>query len=120
MLLEKDERIRVEKIIDIKKVEKKYIRSIKSIHKTKKIEAIVYLGILGTEGARQALEGILIHEKDYIVKLYIANALADIGKKQSISVLVASLLKSNLFYRERVNALIAEFGEEFNELTLSL
>ena len=110
------DRIKAEKVIDIDKVEIKYLIEVKSIFRTKRIGAIVNLGILGTEKARLILEKNLLKEQDNIVKLYIANALADIGKKESISVLIVSLLNSNKFYREKVNALIADFGEDFNRI----
>ena len=49
------------------------------------------------------------------VKVYIANALSDIGDKRSIPALVSSLLGSHRWYRDKVNMLICAFGEELKE-----
>lgn len=111
------DKLRIENIkkhVNLEKAESKYIRSIKSIHKNKRLEASVYLGLLGTEKARAALEKSIIRERDNTCKLYMANALTDIGNKMSIPVLVASLIGSKHWYREKVNMLIVDFGEAFN------
>ena len=108
------ERERVHKVIDINKVEKLYFKRINSIFRTNRIEAIIYLGTIKTEKARLVLENKLIKEKDITVKLYIAIALNDIFNKESISALISSLQNANRFYRDKVNMLIAEFGEDFN------
>ena len=113
--LDKETRERIEKVININKIEKKYLRGQNSIFKTKRIESIVYLGLLKTEKARLALEKDLLKEKDFTIKIYIANALGDIGKKESIPVLIESLIGGEHFYRERVNMLIADFGKDFND-----
>jgi hypothetical protein len=95
-------------------LEKKYIRQLRSWFRIKRMEAAVYLGLLGTDNARLALEQALLKERLYPVKLYIANALADIRNEDSIPVLVASLMNAHRWYRERVNMLIADFGKSFN------
>ena len=115
ILLEQDKNKRVQKAIDINKIENKYLKEINSIFKIKRISAAVYLGIIGSDSARLTLEKYLLKEKDNVTRLYMANALVDILKKESISVLVTSLLNSSHFYRDRVNALIGRFGEDFNE-----
>ncbi|MDP4160287.1 MAG: glycosyltransferase, partial [Bacillota bacterium] len=51
---------------------------------------------------------------NYPVKLYMANALADIANKESIPVLISSLSNSHRWYRDRVNMLISSFGEAFD------
>lgn len=104
----------IEKNIDINWAEQKYLKGLKSIFKTTRIESAVYLGLIGTNKARLALEKLIMKEKNYTIKLYIANALADIGNKESIPALVASLINSHRFYRDKVNMLIADFGEDFN------
>lgn len=104
----------IEKIIDIDWAEKKYLKGLKSILKTTRIQSTVYLGMIGTDRARLAIEKSIIKEKDYTVKLYMANALADICKKESIPILVQSLINSHRWYRNKVNMLIADFGEAFN------
>jgi HEAT repeat protein len=108
------ERERAHRVIDINKVEKLYFKRINSIFRTNRIEAIIYLGTIKTEKARLVLENKLIKEKDITVKLYIAIALNDIFNKESISALISSLQNANRFYRDKVNMLIAEFGEDFN------
>ena len=42
-----------------------------------------------------------------------ANALSDIGESSSIPVLVNSLIGAHRWYRDKVNMLLADFGEEF-------
>ena len=112
--LDKHKQEGIEKVVDIKRAEKKYLKKIKSVFKTKRIEAAVYLGLLRTDNSRRALERAIIREKDDVVKLYLANALADIGHPESIPILVSTLINSPRFYRDKVNMLIAEFGEAFN------
>ncbi|MGE4273912.1 MAG: glycosyltransferase [Desulfitobacterium sp.] len=112
--LDKSKKENVEKFIDLKKLEVKHIARLKSIFKTVRLEAAVNLGLLGTDQARLALEKSLLKEKNYPVKLYLANALADIGKKESIPILVSSLVNSHRWYRDKVNMLIADFGQDFD------
>ena len=104
----------IEKHTDISKVEKRYLKQMKSVFKTKRLEAIVYLGLIGTDKARSSLEKSISKEKNFTAKLYIANALSDIKNKESIPILISTLINSHRFYRERVNMLIADFGEDFN------
>lgn len=104
----------IDKIIDISWAEKKYVKGLKSHFKIKKIEAAFYLGLLGTDRARIALENTIMKEKDYSIKLYMANSLADIRNKESLPVLVSSLINAHRFYRDKVNMLISEFGQAFN------
>ncbi len=77
-----------------------------------RIKAAVELGTVGTEQARVALEQALQKEKDFPVRLYIANSLTDIGDEASIPVLLESLLGAHRWYRTKVNMLIAEFGSK--------
>jgi len=104
----------IEKSIDLDWAEKKFLKGLKSAHKTKRIESAVYLGLLGTEKARENLEKSILVEKNAAVTLYIANALSDIGSPASIPALVSSLINSNHFYRNKVNLLISNFGEDLN------
>ncbi len=100
--------------IDIDYYEKKWIRVLKSRNITKQAEAALYLGALGSEKARAALEQALRREKNSAIKLYIANGLADIGNKNSLSALTDSLLGESRFYRNKVNMLLTDFGENFH------
>lgn len=104
----------IKKYLDIKKMEKKYVRNLTSTFVLRRTEAAVYLGLLGTKESRIALEKSILKEKSYSVKLYLANALADIGKTESIPVLVSSLIHSHRWYRDKVNMLISDFGEGFH------
>lgn len=104
----------IEGFVDIDRTEKKYLKGLKSIFKATRMEAAAYLGMIGTERARYTLEKYIMKEKDYTIKLYMANALADICNKESIPILVSSLINSHRFYRDKVNMLISDFGEAFN------
>jgi len=106
--------INIQGSASITKVEKRYLRQLKSIFKASRIEAAVYLGVLGTENARLGLEACIIAEKNYPVKLYIANALSDINNEKSIPVLISTLINAHRWYRNRVNMLISDFGDKFN------
>ncbi len=75
-----------------------------------RMEAALGLALIGGEKARAALEQALATEKDFPVKLFIANALADIRDPRSLGAMVESLLGAHRWYREKVNMLIASFG----------
>lgn len=106
---------KMDKTVDMNRFERKYSIDLRSNSKTKKVEAALYLGAIGTQKSRIALEDALRKEKNSTIKLYIANALADIGSEESLYVLTESLLDENRFYRDKVNMLIADFGEKFHE-----
>ena len=109
-----------EKHVDIFKAEMKFKKGVRSIFKLKRIENAMNLGLLGTDEARITLEEAIGREKDSVVKLYLSNALSDIGNKGSLPVLVNSLLNARRFYRVRVNLLIANFGEAFDDCVKEL
>lgn len=100
--------------IDINKFEAKNIKHLRSHFKYYRIEAAVHLGSLATENARAALESTILNEKDPSVKLFVANALSDIGNPKSLEIMVCSLFNSKRWYRNKVNELISDFGEAFN------
>ncbi len=112
--LDKLKKIYIESHIEINKLEKRQIRRLRSLFETSRVEAAVYLGLIGTDRAREELEKSITKEKSYPVKLYMANALSDIAKPESIPALVASLENSHRWYRDRVNMLIADFGKDFD------
>ena len=86
--------------------------ALKAKRKIKRIEAAINLALLGTNEAAEALEKALIGERKLQVKLYMANALSDIGCESSIPVLVSSLFGESRWYRDKVNMLIAGFGQK--------
>ena len=100
--------------LDISKAEKKSIKDLNSFFKLKRMEGAVKLAYIDSDRARIALETALRKEKDTPVKLYIANALSDIGNSKSIPVLVSTLINTHRWYRNRVNMLLINFGEDFN------
>jgi hypothetical protein len=99
--------------VNLDNFEKKSLKGLKSRSITKKSEAALYLGVLGTKKARLALEESLTNETNSTLKLYIANGLTDIGNKESLPALTNSLLSESRFYRNKVNMLIADFGADF-------
>jgi cellulose synthase/poly-beta-1,6-N-acetylglucosamine synthase-like glycosyltransferase len=115
ILFENNNTVNLEKKVNIKNIEHPNIRRLKSIFTIDRMEGAVYLGLIGTENARIKLEKSLKKERNFNVKLYIANALSDIGNKASIPVLVASLINSHRWYRARVNMLISGFSSDFND-----
>lgn len=103
----------IESKIERDKILKKYVRRLKSVHSYNRTEAAVILGKLSAKEAKQALENAVLREENYPVKLYMANALSDIGESSSIPVLVNSLIGAHRWYRDKVNMLLADFGEKF-------
>ena len=107
-------KVNIESHLEITKLERRQIRKLRSIFETSRVEAAVYLGLIGTERARAELENSILKEKSFPVKLYMANALSDIANPESIPILVASLENSRRWYRDKVNMLISDFGESFD------
>jgi len=97
------------------KIESKYIKRLNSVFKTKRMDAAVQLSILASDNARVALEKAIIKEKNVQVKLYMANALSDIGDERSIPYLVRTLIGAHEWYRSRVNMMITEYGAAFSD-----
>ena len=118
--LSRKDKDRVEAWADIRKLERKYSGKLKRGLKVTRAEAAFALGRLGTKNARLALEKKLLTERNFAIKLFIANALSDIGHAESLPVLIHSLMGSSRFYRSRVNMLIADFGSKFHDLLPSL
>ncbi|MDD2619842.1 MAG: HEAT repeat domain-containing protein, partial [Syntrophomonadaceae bacterium] len=107
--LSRNQQQNIENIIDIEKHEQKQIKRLNSPFKVTRMEAVVNLGLLATEKSRIVLEQMILQEKNPSVKLYMANALADMAKPESISILVYSLINSQRWYREKVNMLICNY-----------
>jgi len=90
-------------------------QGLQSPFRLKRIRSAVKLGIIGTRPAKEALEEALNKEKQLPVRLYIANALADIGDATSLPFLVESLLGTKRWYRHKVNMLIADFAGKLQD-----
>lgn len=89
-------------------------------NKYKRMEAALGLALVADDFSREALEQAIRIEKDFPVRLYIANALADIKDQRSLPALVDSLLGAHRWYRDKVNMLIASFGLAAREYVSSL
>ena len=96
----------------ISKVEKQESRKIRKRSKVARKEASTYLGLIGCDRCREALEKALVREKDSSVKIYISNALTDIRNPQSLKVMIPELLNTRKWYREKAISNILEFGYE--------
>lgn len=92
-----------------------FTKKLGSLIKYKRIEAMVYLGIIGTDDARKSLEIALKKEKNYSTKLYIINSLVDIRQAESIYKIVATIPNAPRWYREKVQFLLYEYGKDFYE-----
>ncbi|WKY46184.1 glycosyltransferase [Eubacteriaceae bacterium ES2] len=101
--------------VDINTLEKRALKQLRIRSMSKKAEAALYLGAIGTESARFALEQALAKEENTALKLYYANGLADIQNPASLPVLIHSLTNMSRFYKEKVNMLIADYGEAFHQ-----
>lgn len=99
---------------------KKFIQDLQSGRKIKRIKAATGLGVIGDNIARRVLEKAIEKEKDYSVKLYMANALSDICDKISLPVLINTLIDSHRWYREKANSLILDFGEDLHSFIFQL
>lgn len=80
---------------------------------TRRKEASTYLGMIASEEARTALEQALQIEKDWSVKVYISNALTDIHNKNSLPVMIETLINSHRWYREKAISNILDFDDMF-------
>lgn len=93
---------------------KRNIKDLRSRNKIRRIRAAGALGVIKGEAATRTLEKALVNEKDYSVKLYMVNALSDIRDRSSLPILIESLVDSHRWYREKVNSLICDFGEDLH------
>lgn len=100
----------------VRSFERKQIRRIASRNRFVRMSAAKYLSNINTEDARRAIEKALIKEKHFPTKLYLANALADIGDPRSLYFLIRSLCGSHYWYRNKVNMLIASYGDQVKEV----
>ncbi len=110
----------INKHIEINKVSDKYIRQLRSLSKYKRAYAAVYLGTLDGEITKKALKNALRREKNYRVKLYMINSLCRLNYRGALSSIVKSVVGAPKWFRERVNVLVSEFGEDLNQYLFSL
>lgn len=82
---------------------------------TRRKEACAYLGLIGSDKARHALESRLSKEKNHSVKLYISNALTDIRHEASLPFMIDEILGAHKWYREKAIHNILEYGHAFHE-----
>lgn len=106
---------RFKEIVEKNNLGRHFTKRLHSLIKYKRIEAVVYLGIIGTEDSRKLLEKVLKKEKDYSVKLYIINSLVDIGHTESINKILETIPYSPSWYREKAQSLLYEYGRGFYE-----
>lgn len=108
--LPEEEHQKVLKAAKGSKLEVTLCRKMRFQNRYDRMEAALGLALIASDRARVTLEHALVAEKDFPVKLFIANALSEIGDKRSIGVLVESLVGAHRWYRDKVNMLIASFG----------
>lgn len=90
-------------------------KRLKSNNVTRRKEACAYLGLIGTDEARRALEETLKTEQDWSVKVYISNALTDIRNKESLPIMIDTIVDSHKWYREKAISNVLDFGDHFHE-----
>ena len=110
--LPKTESARILSLAKAEKIEPVLEKRIHYKDRYRRMEAALGLALIGSESSRLALEHALVTEKDFPVKLFIANGLAEINDPRSLAVLVESLLGAHRWYRDKVNMLIASFGTQ--------
>lgn len=104
----------------IRKIEKEEIRNLGRKNDITRKEATVYLGMIGSPQAREAIEQALLKETDYSVKIYHSNSLTDIHDPSSLPVMIEALLGSHRWYRTRAISNILDFGAQFHPHFLRL
>ncbi len=96
---------------ELRKAEAQEIKRLRSSRTIVRKEACSNLGLIGSEGARRALESALSGEKDSAVKVYISNALTDIRHPESLNCMISALIGMHKWYSEKAISNILEFGE---------
>ena len=108
--LPENERIRILSLAKADKIEPGLVKKIHYRNRYLRMEAALGLALIASDRSRITLERALLLEKDFPVKLFIANALAEIKDPRSLAVLIESLFGAHRWYRDKVNMLIASFG----------
>ncbi|MBF0432403.1 MAG: glycosyltransferase [Fibrobacteria bacterium] len=86
-----------------------------SYRKFRRIDAAVSLGHLGSDDARIALQNRLTNEKNWLVRMYIVNALTEINHKDSIPGIVETLKNAPDWYFKRATSFLTDFGHQLYE-----
>lgn len=107
---------RIFNVTSVQYFERKQIHRITSPNRFVRMSAARYLSSIDTDNARKAIEKALMKEKHFPTKLYLANALSDIKDSRSLYVLIQSLYGSHYWYRNKVNMLIASYGDVVREV----
>lgn len=81
--------------------------------KFRRIEAAVYLGVIGDEDCRRILEQALQREPDASVRLYLINSLVDIAHPDSIGPIVDTIFAAPRWYQAKAQALVFVYGRDF-------
>lgn len=98
------------RLIVAKKLDLRIARGLKSRSRLKRISTAVYLGLSSTEKVRLMLERALKKEKDYIVKIYMVEALTEIDPEVTIPATLGTLKGAPYWYRDKIHTLIAGSG----------
>ncbi|MCW2278164.1 glycosyltransferase [Heliophilum fasciatum] len=88
-----------------------YIKRLDSAWRSRRMEAAVMLGLFPSSAVREALEQAIRQERDLVVRLYLAVALSEIADRCSLPVLLDTLVGAPAWYREKVQALLHDFGQ---------
>jgi len=113
--LPEEERLRILNLAKAYAIEPKLARRVRSGSRYARMEAALGLALIADETARVTLESALSVERDFPVKLFLANSLAEIKDPRSLDVLTESLVGAHRWYRDKVNMLIASFGLEASD-----
>lgn len=106
---------RIFNVTAVQYFERTQIHRVASRNRFVRMSAARYLSSINTDNARKAIEKALLKEKHFPIKLYLANALSDIKDPRSLCVLIQSLYGSHYWYRNKVNMLIASYGDIVRE-----
>lgn len=116
LLLDKKTASRMDALLIGDRRKRKYIKRLHSFSTLKRIEAAVNLGLIADEETRIVLEEALRKEKNSTVRLYISSSLCTIRNKKSLPVIIDSLYGASVWYRQKTNVLIADYGSLFEEM----
>jgi cellulose synthase/poly-beta-1,6-N-acetylglucosamine synthase-like glycosyltransferase len=97
------------------KFAKRYIKNLRSFRKYNRIEAATILTYLPEPDVVKALQKALKKEKKYLVKIYIANALAEINGSSALPEIIESIINAPKLYQKRIQILVRQFEDTFYE-----
>ena len=101
---------RMKGLLDRMGLRERYLRRLSSLSKFRRIESAVYLGHLGDDEVCNRIENALKIEKSYLVKFYLAHALAELQRESAVMPLAESLIGAPEWYQKRVRMFLGEFG----------